>query len=440
MAKRSAKDNERLRMNMKSLDGKKLLVISSDSNDISFVQAAKDMGVYVVCCDRYQDWSLSPAKQLADEAWNIDYTDTEAVAEKCRASGIDGVIAGYGEDRVAAACRIARAIGSPFYATEEQINITRNKQQFKELCLKNGVPVPINYCLKLPISEQERRAIAYPVIVKPSDNGGRKGISVCLEEAELDAALVYAQEQSKNGQVVVEEYIVGTEMSSVYTLSNGEISLSCVNDKYNSEDQGGVSRLCDLVLTPSRYYDLYMQTVDAGLRKLLKDIGALNGVANFQMMVGKDGIRVFEMGFRVNGNDDFKVIRKNNGIDFLKMLISHSLTGDMGDDISKDNPCFKRYNCTLCMYLHSGTVGTISYNALSGKQEIDDVCILRQPGTVIIEDGTNRQKALLVKFSGETLEEIEKTIHFIQDNTKILDSAGNSMTLKPFRTERLFGK
>ena len=423
---------------MKSLEGKKLLVISSDSNDKVFVQAAKELGVYVVCCDKYENWEMSPAKKIADEAWNIDYTDTEVVAKKCREIGIDGVIAGYGEDRVTAACKISKAIGTPFYATEEQINITRNKRMFKDLCKKHGVPVPIDYCVTLPMSLEERKKIVYPVIIKPSDNGGRKGISVCLDESELDKALCYAIENSKNGQVIVEEYISGTELSAVYTLIDGEISLSCLNDKYNSEEQGGMSRLCDLLLTPSRYYDLYIKTVDHGIKCLLKDIGAKNGVANIQMIVGENGIRVFEMGYRVNGNDDFKVIRKNNGIDFLKMLISYSLTGEMGDDLSKDNPCFKNYNCTLGMFLHSGIVGTVEYEKLISKQEIFDICILRQPGSIIVEDGTNRQKALMIKFSANTLNGIVELIHCVQNSIKILDTEGNDMTLLPFNTERLF--
>lgn len=423
---------------MKDLKGKKLLVVSSDSNDMSFIQAARDLGLSVICCDRYDNWDISPAKKAADEGWNIDYNDVEAIAEKCRQAGVDGVIAGYGEDRVTGACRIAKAIGTPFYATEEQINITRNKRVFKDLCIKHGVPVPADFCFRLPLSEEDRRKIVYPVIVKPTDNGGRKGISVCLTEAELDDAITYAAEYSKNGEVVVEEYVSGIEMSAIYTMSKGKYSLSCLNDKYNSQDQGGTSRLCDLVLTPSRHYDLYMQTVDAGIQALLKEIGAVDGVANFQMIVGKNGIRVFEMGYRVNGNDDFKVIRKNNGIDFLKMLICHSITGDMGDDLSKDNPCFKSYNCTLCMYLHSGTIGTVEYDGLIGKKGIDDICILRQPGTVVVEDGTNRQKALLVKCSADTLDEIVELIHFIQANMKVLNTQGEDMTLMPFNTDRLF--
>ena len=422
---------------MEKLYGKKLLVISSDSNDIVFVEAAKELGVYVVCCDRYENWDISPAKKMADEAWNLDYTDTEAVAEKCREVGIDGVIAGYGEDRVMAACRISKAIGAPFYATEEQIEITRNKRVFKDLCKKHGVPVPTDYCFSLPLSKEDREKIEYPVIVKPSDNGGRKGISVCLNDSELDAAIEYAADQSKNGEIVIEEYVTGTELCAVYTLADGEISLSCLNDKYNSEDQGGVSRLCDLVITPSRYYKSYIETVDSHIKDLLRSIGAENGVANFQLIVGEHGIRAFEMGYRVNGNDDFKVIRKNNDIDFLKMLITYSLTGKMGDSLSKDNPCFGEYNSTLCMYLHTGTVGEVVYDNLNKNPSIDDICILRQPGTVIIEDGTNRQKALLVKFSAKDINGIIDVIHFIQDNISIRDTEGNNMVLKPFDTNRL---
>jgi len=425
---------------MRDLSGKKLLVISSDSNDLVFVQAAHEMGVYVICCDRYDNWDISPAKKLADEAWNIDYNDTETIAAKCREAGIDGVIAGYGEDRVTAASRISKAIGAPFYATVEQIDITRNKRIFKDLCKKNGVPVPEDFCFELPLSQKDRSSIRYPVIVKPADNGGRKGISVCENPEDLDQAVAHAREQSKTDAVIIEEYIKGTELSAVYTLSNGNISLSCLNDKYTSEDQNGTSRLCDLVLTPSRYYQQYLDTVDQGIRSLLQDIGARNGVANFQLIVGDQGIKAFEMGFRVNGNDDFKVIRKNNGIDFLKMLISYSLTGDMGDDLSKDNPCFPVFNCTIGMYLHGGTIAEVSYDGLIDNEEIDDICILRQPGTVIVEDGTNRQKALMIKFSANSIAEVIDRIHFIQKNITIKDTDGKDMLLIPFNTNRLLNR
>lgn len=421
---------------MRDVSGRKILIISGDGNDIAFVQAAKEMGLYVICCDGHEDWKYSPAKEVADEAWNINYAWTEAVAEKCRERGIDGVIAGYSESRVLAACRIARSLGTPFYATEEQIEWTRNKRWFKRMCAKHGVATPRDYRCDLPLSEEERQAIRYPVIIKPSDNGGRKGISICKSPEALDAAVALAEEQSFDGKIVIEEYVTGVELCAVYTISDGKISLSCLNDKYVCDDPIA-STLCNVVLTPSKHYDLYVRTVDTGIRGVLKDFGATNGVANFQFIVDGEGIKAFEMGFRVNGNDDFKVISRNNGLDFMKMLIHYSITGEMGDDLTRDDPRFKRYTCTLCQYLHGGTIAKIECEALRENAHIEDVTILKKPGAVVVEDGTNRQKAMLVKMSADTLEEICALIDAAQQSIAITDTEGKSMLLKAFDTRRL---
>lgn len=422
---------------MKSLEGKRLLIVSSDGCDIEFVKSAKEMGMYVVCCDRYSDHTISPAKQLADEAWDIDYTETKTVAEKCRQAGIDGVIAGYGEDRVTAACRISREIGTPFYATEEQIDFTRNKRAFKEACLRCGVKAPKEYCSKLPMSKEEIDAIPLPVIVKPSDNGGRKGISVCERRDQLDEAIKYAEEYSRNGEIVIEEFLIGHEMSSVYTLKDGEVSLSCVNDKYASEDENGMTQLCNLVLTPSKHHDQYLKEIDPGIKKLLKEIKAENGVAYFQLMATDNGIYAFEMGYRMSGNNDYKVIRKYNGLDYMKMTLSHSVTGDMGDSLEKDNPMFKEYYCTYVVHLKSGTIGKIDDSAISGMSNIDDISMMRKVGDVILPTNTNSHKSGMIKFTAKDFDELTDTISFINDNFIVLDEDGNDMLMYRFDPERL---
>lgn len=421
---------------MKTLNGKRILVISSDGSDIEFVKAAKEMGMYVICCDRYEDWTISPAKLISDDAWNMDYSDTEAVAKKCKEEKIDGIIAGYSEDRVLAACRISNAIGTPFYATEEQINITRDKRLFKKICAECGVNTPREFCFGLPMKRADLDKIKYPVIVKPSDNGGRKGISVCENEVQLIEAIEVASVYSKTGEVVVEEYLCGVELSAVYTLSDGEISFSCLNDKYLSEEDEN-SRLCDFVITPSRFYNEYIKTIDPGIKKLLKKIGAKNGVANFQLIAGPDGIKAFEMGFRVNGNNDFKVIRKYNDIDFMKMLISYVTTGNMGDNIHKDNPFFDEYYCTLTLLLKGGKIAKIDYSKLEAVENIEDVSVWKSVGDVIKETGTNAQKAGMIKFSAKSMEEVKSTVQYIHENLIVEDEDGNNMKMKPFNIQRL---
>ena len=416
------------------LKGKKLLVISSDVNDKPFVEAAKEMGVYVICCDRYSDHAVSPAKSISDEAWDIDYRDTELIAQRCRESGVNGVIAGYGEDRVYFAAKVSKTIGTPFYATMEQIDFTRDKLAFKEKCRLHGIRTPQDYTIEN--TETDETTVHFPVIVKPSDNGGRKGISICQTIEELQRAIVEAKEFSTNGKVVVEDYISGTELIAVYTIKNGEYSLSCVNDKYNSEDVNG-SKLCDMVISPSKYYREYLRDVDPGIKALLADIGAKNGVANFQFIVNDTGIYAFEMGYRINGNDDFKIIRRFNGIDFVNMLICYSLTGDMGDELEKDDPAFDQYGCTLCGYLNPGTIAKIEIEGLKEKQNIFDVVFLKQVGFTAKAGQTNAQKAFMVKFDAQNLSEIKDTILFIQNHLRILDEHGNNMLMKRFDVNRL---
>lgn len=423
---------------MNSLKGKKLLVIGGDVNDINIINTAHEMGVYVIATDRNTDYMKSPAKAIADEAWDIDYGDIQAVAKKCKEENVDGVMAGYSEFRVLSAAKISELIGTPFYATPEQIEITRSKRTFKDLCTRFGVPVAKDYCYSYPITEEEKRAINYPVIVKPTDYAGCKGISVCYDREQLDEAIELAVSLSASKTIIIEDYLLGTELMAIYTIVNGKATLSILNEKYISEDHDRISGLCDVVLSPSKYHDMYMKTTDEKMKAFLRGIDAKNGVAFFQFIANKDGITAFEMGYRINGNNDYHVIEKYNDINYMKMLISYSLTGTMGDDNSKDNPVFEEYLCSLLTYVHAGTVDKVDYDVIVGHKGIGDIYSWTKTGKEIVEDGSTQQRGITVKMAADTLEEIAELIKYVYANISITDTNGCNMLFKPFDTQRLF--
>ena len=408
----------------KQLNGKKLLIISSDGNDLPLVEAGRSLGAYIICCDRYSDYSVSPAKAIADEAWDIDYSETETVAQKCRERGVDGLIAGYGEDRVLAASRISQTIGRPFYATPEQIELTRNKVLFKRICREHGIPTPNDYQIAFPITDDQLESIRFPVIVKPSDNGGRKGISICHTKEELRAAADLALENAKYKAIVVEDFLSGVELSAVYTISDGIISLSCLNDKYPSEDSECDGILCAFVCAPSRFLDQYVDSIDGKIKTLLKDIGVSNGVATFQMIVSGGTIFVFEMGLRINGNNDFTIIEREHGLNYCKMLINYSLTGSMGQSLEHDDPYFTKKHGTFVVLLRAGRIARI------------DV-FLKTEGDLVLNVASNVHKSGLIKFSVDTMEEVKEMIHFIQTHLHIEDEKGNDMLFSEFDSSRL---
>ena len=419
------------------LRGKKLLVIGSDPSNIAILDMAKEMGVYTIVVDGISDWEKAPAKRKADEAWDIDYSDTDAVVRKCKDAGVDGVFAGYSEFRVLAACQIANRLGKPFYTTEEQINLTRNKRLFKDVCQQYGIPTPKDYCFSYPMNEKEKAKIEYPVIVKPADYAGRKGISICNSADELEPALEYAISKSKSKTIIVEDFLSGLEFASVYTLSDGEISLSCVNEKYVTDDQEIQSGLCEFLISPANSYERYIKEIDPAVRNFIRGIEAKNGVVFFQGMITEKKIYIFEMGYRINGNNDFLVIDKMNHLNFMKMMIAYSLCGSMCDDIKKDNPLYKQYACTLLFYAHAGIVGNVQYEPLLGRPQIQDIDVQVWPGKEIFEDGSTGQLAIKMKFFADTLDEITDLIHFAQQSVVVEDKTGKNMLFKHFDTTKL---
>ena len=74
---------------------KRLLVLGGNYTEFVIVKRAKALGVYTIVTDNHADWSLSPAKQIADEAWNISWSDIDALYRKCSETEVDGILAGF---------------------------------------------------------------------------------------------------------------------------------------------------------------------------------------------------------------------------------------------------------------------------------------------------------------------------------------------------------
>lgn len=419
------------------LSGKKLLVIGSEETEVNIVNAAHSMGIYVIAVDGKKKSEYTFAKSTADEAWDIDYNNIEEIGNKCIECGVEGVFAGYSESRVMAACKIASYIGTPFYATEEQILLTRNKRLFKDECIKYGISVPRDYYVdnSVQISNND---IEFPVIVKPADYAGRKGITVCENADQLKKAVDNALCFSSCRMVIIEEYLKGVEFSAIYTICNGDISLSCFNEKYLNEGKNHRSLLCDLSVTAPWRIEGFAK-VDRGIKQFLKGIGAKNAVAFFQGIYHNNEFYIFEMGYRLNGGNDCVAIEKENGINYMKMLISYSLTGNMGCDLKRDNPYYKKIYSNLLFYSKEGEISSIGYYGKSNYHGIDEIHISLCPGSQVVDNDTTAQRAFSFRISADDMSELATIIEYIKDNIVLADKDGKSMLLYPFDINRLKG-
>lgn len=101
--------------------GKKLLILGGSTDELTIVERAQKLGVYVIVTDYFTDYSLSPAKIVADEAWDDDWTKVDLIVKKCKQHNIDGVTAGYSEIKIEYLIKICEKLKFPCYATSEQL-------------------------------------------------------------------------------------------------------------------------------------------------------------------------------------------------------------------------------------------------------------------------------------------------------------------------------
>ena len=183
-----------------NLTGKKLLILGATAGEISLVKRAQKYGIYVIVTDNHTDYTLAPAKNVADEAWDISWSDIDTLEKLSRESGVDGILAGYSEFRVENMIKLCERLNFPCYINNEQLEITRDKIKFKECCRKYGVPVVKEYSSIDEVNE-------YPVIVKPTDRAGSIGISIAHSFEELEKAYQYAYDLSLEKRDIIEKYI-----------------------------------------------------------------------------------------------------------------------------------------------------------------------------------------------------------------------------------------
>lgn len=415
------------------LRGKKLLVLTGCNGANDIIEYARKMGVYTIATDYYE---VSPIKDMADVRYNVSTTDIDALYKIATKHNIDGITTGTSEASMYSILKLAKRMGLPFYATSEQLETINNKKKFKDLLKRFDVPVIKDYSFTGNMAKTELERIEYPVVIKPVDSSGAKGISVCQNEEELIQAYSYALNHSRAKQVVVEKYLKGLpEVFFNYTIVNGEFSLSCAFDidRYKNNEQGNFVGLPIAYFFPSEKLQLFVDTVHLKVISALKYLGIKNGTMSIQCFVDSNSFYVYEAGYRLGGAQMYIFTQALTGINVMEMMVNYALTGKMTDTpdvLVNDNPFFVKPCCQLNIPLRPGIItvleGITEIKKIEGVLNITEV---RKKGDLIRADGSIGQLCLRIHIIADSVEDLAQIIDRINSNLTILDENDNDMLL-----------
>lgn len=321
-------------------------MLGGSALQIPAIQAAKDMGHYVILVDYLED---NPGREYADEYYNVSTTDKEAVLLLAQSVQIDGVVCYATDPAAPTAAYIGEKLNLPSQPLKA-VEILSNKDLFRQFQVENNFCVPK---AKGYDSYEEAKLdfpnFKLPVMIKPVDSSGSKGVSKLDSIELLKEKVEYALSFSRAKRFIIEEYIqkhgyhVGGDGFSV----DGKLIFRSFANEYFPEDSQHINQFVPVGSSwPCFMTERIQEKIHNELQRMITLLNMRSGAYNFDVRVDKnEDVYIIELGAR-NGGDMYpQLIQYVTGVNLVDYTIKASL-GEDCNDLTMSHP--KRY---LAMYL-----------------------------------------------------------------------------------------
>lgn len=273
-------------------DKKAVLIFGVGPLQQSIINSAKKMGLYTVGIDPCEDATCRDDVDAFEVVGGQDYEGTCAVVEKY---GIDAIVTAATDKPLVMMARIAEKYGFPFYSVETA-QWSTDKFQMKQRFELGDVPHAKGRLVK---SVEETADMVYPVIVKPRDNSGSRGVKLCRTKEELEQSMAEAMEYSKLDSVLIEEFIEGPEYSIEGLHYDGKSEVIQFTEKKTTEFPYNVELGH---IQPANISEENKQKIREIVAKIGKALKFENCPSHTELKINERGIFVIETSPRLGGD------------------------------------------------------------------------------------------------------------------------------------------
>lgn len=360
---------------------KKLLLLGGSAQQIVAIETAKKLGYHTVLCDYLSD---NPGQYHADKFYLVSTTDKEAVLEVAKKENIDGILAYASDPAAPTAAYVAEKMGLPGNPYDS-VEILCNKDRFRKFLAENGfcTPKAKGYSdIRSALDDIKNSFFKMPVIVKPVDSSGSKGVGKIENIGGTSEKLEYAMSLSRAKRIIVEEFVekYGYQIAGDGLSLDGELVFRCFgNDHFDPK--------CTNPFVPvsaSFPYNMpseIQNKIHNEIQRLLSLLKMKTCTYNFDMRIDRDlNVYLMEVAPRDGGNYIPDVIKYATGVD----LVECSVKAALGEPINSPNLAepsgFWSYYA-----VHSYNNGILKDIFISddGKKHIIENHIIKRPGDEI---------------------------------------------------------
>ena len=357
---------------------KKLMILGGSRYALPVIKAAKQLGIYTITADYLPD---NIAHKFSDEYVNVSIIDKEKTLEAAKVHNIDGIMSFACDPGVVTAAYVAEQMGLPNVGPYESVCILQNKGKFREFLTKNGFTVPTAKSYKcVDNALQDIGIFHWPVIVKPTDSAGSKGVTRVDDPKNLEKSIRYALSYPHSDEFIIEDFIMQHGYSSDTDSFSMDGELKFVSFDCQRFDRAAKNPYTPAAYSwPSSMTTEHQEELKNEIQRLLKLLKMRTAVYNIETREGTDGrAYIMEVSPRGGGNRLAECLRYATGVDMITNMVKYSV-GLTVDEITQ-----KPYDgCWAEIILHSDEPGV--FKELWISDEIADNVVERD---LWIEEGT----------------------------------------------------
>ncbi|HBK86150.1 MAG TPA: carbamoyl-phosphate-synthetase [Firmicutes bacterium] len=394
---------------------KRLMILGGSENQLPLIQCAKQQAYFLIVCDHASD---NVGRVYADRFYCVSTLDREAVLSIARAERIDGIVTNS-EPAMSTSAYVGNMLGLVSNPHESVITLSR-KDLFRSFLRKNGFACPRSLaCSNYEGLSGMVNDLEFPLMVKPVDSSGSRGVTYISSSQELRKAFCKALGFSTLKRVIVEEYI---ERAHDYLIGgdifvvDGRVSvwglMNCIRDSSVNEFVP-VGKSFPAFITTEQSAIIH-ETIHDLVSKLHIRFGAFN----VELMFGPHNrLYVIEMNPRNGGNRIPDILKEITGVDLIKATISASLNAQ---DI--DLTYEKRAQYMSTYILHSSRNGILRNVILDDRimYNVVETTLYKQIGDAVskFDNAEHRIGIMFLRF--RSLEEMKEKTANICDLIKVI--------------------
>jgi carbamoyl-phosphate synthase large subunit len=395
----------------------KVMVLGASQCQVPIIRQAQDMGFEVIVVSIGGNY---PGFSVADKAYEIDVRDREQILQVARKEGISGILTDQTDIPVLTVAYVADKMGLPGIGYDCALRFT-NKYEMRQYCQRIGIPVPKHVQVG---SCREALSVAadlqFPLVIKPVDSQGSRGVAKVPGMAELEAAFGKAINFSAVHQAILEEFCTGKEIVIEGFMGSNDFVNLVIGDReyFNMSDMFIPSR----TIFPSNVHpELQEELFDLNSR-LIKGFNPKFGITHSEFLVDESTGEIKLVETAVRGGGVFissDLIPLASGVDANRLLIEYATgTGNASIDVDQIRHHASAY---LCFFLPEGHIrsirGVSEARSIKGVHKVflDNLQVGDTVGPMT--DKTMRKGPILI--SAENRPQLDEIIAEVQNTLKI---------------------